>query len=135
MTIQFSVPVRNARSNAIEATVGANAVLKLYDLTAGAPADCVAAISGVVLATMALESDWMNPASNGTVTKAGTWACPAAEGAGNADFFRLFASDGITCHIQGTVGLGTGDISMDNNNIALGQQMSIAGFSITDNNA
>ena len=54
MALQYSVAVRNAQLDAVESTIGTAAVLKLYDLTAGAPADCAAAITGTVLATITL---------------------------------------------------------------------------------
>ena len=103
MALQLSVTARNALLDAIETAAGTAAILKIYDLTAGAPADCAAAITGTILTTMTLDTDWMNAAGSGTKTKLGTWQDSSADNPGTADFFRLFASDGTTCHIQGTV--------------------------------
>ena len=50
MSLQYSTTVRNAQLDALETAVGVSAVLKIYDLTAGAPANCAAAITGTVLA-------------------------------------------------------------------------------------
>jgi len=135
MAIQMSVAVRTARLDTVESTIGTAAVLKIYDLTAGAPADCAAAITGTVLATMTLPSDWMNAASAGSKTKLGTWQDASADDAGTADFFRLFASDGTTCHMQGTCGQGTGDLQLDNTSITAGQSVTVTAFTLTDGNA
>lgn len=133
MAIQFSTNVRNAILDQIETTVSTSAVLKIYDLTAGAPADCAAAITGTVLATLSLPSDWMAAASSGSKAKSGTWEDTSADNAGTADFFRLFASDGTTCHMQGTVTAtgGGGDMTVNNAVFAAGQPFSITTFTLT----
>lgn len=136
MALQYSVAVRNAQLDALETVIGPGAVLKLYDLTAGAPADVAAAITGTVLASLTLPSDWLANAANGSKAKSGTWSGTGAD-AGNADFFRLFASDGTTCHAQGTVTAtgGGGDLTLDNINIAVGQAVAISTFTISAGNA
>jgi hypothetical protein len=135
MAVQLSAAVRNARLDAIESTIGTAAVLKIYDLTAGAPADCAAAITGTVLATITLPSDWMSAAAAGAKAKLGTWSDATADATGTADFFRLFASDGTTCGLQGTVGLSATDMTLDNTSIVAGQSVTITGFTLTDANA
>ena len=137
MALQYSDSVRNAQLDAVESTIGTAAVLKLYDLTAGAPADCAAAITGTVLATITLPSDWMNAASSGSKTKLGTWQDSSADAAGTADFFRLFASDGTTCHAQGTVTAtgGGGDMTVDNTSFAATQAFTVTAFTLSDGNA
>ncbi len=134
MALQFSVAARNARLNAVEATTGGTAVLKIYDLTAGAPSTCADAITATVLATITCPADWMNAASGGSVTKNGTWSDTSADNAGTADFFRLFANDGTTCAAQGVVGAGQ-DMTLDNYVIAAGQTVTISTFTVTDGNA
>lgn len=123
--------------NAVETAVSTSAVLKIYDLTAGAPADCAAAITGTILATLSLPSDWMADASSGSKALAGTWSDSSADNAGTADFFRLFASDGTTCHAQGTVTAtgGGGDMTLDNATIAAGQTVNVTSFTLTAANA
>jgi hypothetical protein len=135
MAIQLSVAVRNARLDAIENTVGTSAVLKIR--TGSAPADCAAADSGTVLATINLPSDWMNAAASGQKTKLGTWQDASADATGTAQHFRLYASDGTTCHMQGTVTAtgGGGDLTLDNTSIAAGQSVTITSFTLTDGNA
>ena len=137
MALQYSVAVRNAKLDAVEATIGTAAVLKIYDLTAGAPADCAAAITGTVLATLTLPSDWMAAASSGTKALSGTWQDTSADASGTADFFRLFASDGTTCGAQGTVTAtsGGGDMEVNNTSFAAGQAFEVTTFTITAGNA
>jgi len=134
MALQFSDAVRNARLDAIETAIGASAVLKIYDLTAGAPANCAASITGTVLATLSLPSDWMAAASGASKAKSGTWQDASADATGVADFFRLFASDGTTCHAQGTVGTSGTDMIVDNTSLNSGQSFTINTFTINEAN-
>lgn len=137
MAVQLSVAVRNARLDAIETTIGATAVLKLYDLTAGAPADCAAAITATTVSTITLPADWMAAASSGAKAKSGTWQDTVADNTGTLDFWRLFASDGTTCGAQGTITAtgGGGDMTVDNTSVTAGQSITITGFTLTDANA
>lgn len=135
MAIQFSVSVRNAQLDSVETDIGTSAVLKIR--SGSAPADCSTADSGTVLATLQLPSDWMAAASNGSVSKSGTWEDTDGDADGTAGHFRIYASDGTTCHIQGTVtGTGGGgDMELDNTSIATGQTVTIDSFSFTAGNA
>lgn len=135
MALQESVTVRNARLDAIETAIGTSAILKIR--TGSAPADCAAADSGTVLATLSLPSDWMAAASSGSKAKSGTWQDASADAAGTAAHFRIYDSGGSTCHLQGTVTAtgGGGDMTLDNTNIAAGQTVTISSFTITGGNA
>ncbi len=134
MALQLSVAVRNARLDAIEATAGTGAVLKLF--TGSQPANCAAADSGTLLGTETCPSDWMNAASGGSKTLLGTWSGTGSAN-GTAAHFRLYASDGTTCHAQGSVTAtgGGGDLTLDNTSIASGQSFVITTFTLTDGNA
>src|SRR5687767_11917135 len=101
MALQYSTAVRNAKLDAVESTIGTSAVLKIR--TGAPPATPATADSGTVLATLSLPSDWMAAASAGAKAKSGTWEDTAADAAGTAAHWRLYASDGTTCHAQGTV--------------------------------
>jgi len=135
MAIQLSASVRNARLDAIESTIGVSAVLKIR--TGAAPADVATADSGTVLATLTLPSDWMAAASAGTKAKSGTWQDASADATGTAAHFRIYASDGTTAHLQGTVTAtgGGGDLTLDNGSIASGQSVTITSFTLTEANA
>lgn len=133
MALQLSVAARNGRLDAIETEAGTSAILKIR--TGAQPADCAAADSGTVLATLNLPSDWMAAAAGGTKAKSGTWQDASADAAGTAAHFRLYKSDGVTCVLQGSVGQGSGDLSLDNTNIAVGQVVTVTAFTLTDGNA
>ena len=129
MAFQFSVAARNAALDAIETAAGTAPTLTIR--TGAAPADCAAADSGTVLATMTLPTDWLAAASGGAKGIAGTWQDPSADAAGTAGHFRI--KQGATCHIQGTVTAtgGGGDLILDNAVLAVGQQVTITAFTIT----
>jgi hypothetical protein len=67
----------------------------------------------------------------------GTWQDTSADGSGTAGHFRIYASDGTTCGLQGTVTAtgGGGDLTVDNAVFASGQSFSVTSFSITAGNA
>jgi len=136
MALKYSVTVRNARLDAIETTIGTSAILKIR--TGAPPANCAAADSGTVLSTVNLPSDWMAAASGGTKAKSGTWEDTSADATGTAAHFRIYDSGGSTCHIQGTVtsvATGTGDMLVDNDAFAAGQNFTVSSFKITSANA
>lgn len=134
MTLQYSAAVRNAKLDAIETAIGASAVLKIR--TGAKPANVATADSGTVLATLNLPSDWMAAASGGSKAKSGTWEDTSADATGTAGHFRIYASDGTTAHIQGTVTAtgGGGDMEVQNTSFAAGQAFSVTTFTITDGN-
>ena len=135
MAVQLSVAVRNARLDAIETAIGTAAVMKIR--TGAAPANVAAADSGTVLATLSLPSDWLAAASSGSKAKSGTWEDASADAAGTAAHFRIYASDGTTAHLQGTVTAtgGGGDLTVDNTEFAAGQSFTITSWSITAANS
>jgi hypothetical protein len=133
MAIQLSVAVRNARQDAIETGIGTSPILTLR--TGAQPADCAAANSGTVIATINCPSDWAAAASAGAKAKSGTWTDASADAGGTPAHFRMHDSSGTTCHMQGSVGQGTGDLSLDNTTIVIGQPITINTFTTTDGNA
>ena len=137
MAIQLSGVVRNARLDQIETTVSTIPVLRIR--TGAAPASCGAADSGTILASVNLPSDWLVAATNGSITKNGTWQTTSAENTGGSGHFRIYASNGTTTHLQGTVTAtgGGGDMTLDSSsaNIAAGQTVTINTFALTDGNA
>lgn len=135
MAVQLSVSVRNARLDAIETAIGVSAVLKIR--TGAQPATCATADSGTVLATCNLPSDYLAAAAAGAKAKSGTWEDLSADAAGTAAHWRLYATDGTTCHAQGTVTAtgGGGDMTVDNVVFAAAQAFTVTAFTLTDGNA
>lgn len=131
--------VRNARLDALETAVGTSPVLRIYNGTP--PADESTALSGnTLLAEGTLPSDWMAAASGGAKAKsASAWNLTGQSGAGDGTdgtFWRLFASGGSTCHLQGTFGetADSAEMTADNKNIANGQALTVSAFTITAGN-
>jgi hypothetical protein len=135
MAIQLAVLTRNARLDAIETEVGTLAVIKMF--TGAQPANCAAANSGTELFTETLPSDWMAAAGSGTKALSGVWSAAAIGGGGTIAHFRLYASDGTTCKMQGSVTItgGGGDMTIDNPVVADGQIITVTTFTLTDANA
>lgn len=135
MTLQYSAAVRNGQGNAIETAVGTSAILKIR--TGAPPASCATADSGTVLATLNLPSDWYGAFSSGVGAKSGTWEDTSADATGTAAHFRLYASDGTTCHEQGTVTVtgGGGDMTVDNTSFVAAQSFTVTAYGITVGNA
>ena len=135
MALQYSTAVRNAQLDQVEVVIGTSAILRIR--SGAPPADCAAADSGTVLATLNLPSDWMAAAAAGSKAKSGTWQDAAADAAGTAGHFRVYDSGGSTCHAQGTVTItgGGGDMTLDNTNIAVGQVVTVNSFTLNAGNA
>lgn len=131
MAFQLSVTARNASLDALETAVGASPILTIVSGTV--PASCASANTGTVLATMTLPTDWLSAASSGVKSLSGTWQDLSADASGTAGHFRIHDSAGSVCHMQGTVSAtgGSGDMQLDNTNIATGQQITITSFTIT----
>lgn len=133
MAIQFSTAVRDARLDQVESTCGTSAVMKVF--TGSPPANCAAADSGTVLATVNLPSDWMAAASGGSKAKSGTWEDLSADNTGTAGHFRIYNSGVTTCHIQGTVGTSGTDMTVNSTSFTAGQSFTVNTFTLTDGNA
>ena len=84
-----------------------------------------------------LPSDWMAAASGGSKALSGTWQDTSADASGTAGHFRIYASDGTTKHIQGTITVtgGGGDMTLDSVSLTAAQSITITSFTLTDGNA
>ncbi len=135
MAVQESVAVRNAKLDAIETTIGTSAVLKFR--TGAQPATCATADSGTVVATLNLPSDWMSAAASGSKALLGTWSDTSADSSDTIAHWRIYASDGTTCGLQGsaTITGGGGDITLDAVVVTAGQTVTVTSFSLTEANA
>ena len=132
MALQYSEAVVNAKLDALETTIGTGAILKIR--TGAAPANLATADSGSVLATLTLPSDWLAAATGGAKAKAGTWQDTSADDSGTAQHFRIYASDGTTKHIQGSVGVSATDMIVDSVSFTAGQSFTVSSFTITSGN-
>lgn len=134
MTLQLSVAVRNAMLDAIEATIGAGAVIKLR--SGAAPANNDAADTGAVIASISTSADFMGSAANGIKAFANLpLTDTSADAGGTIGHYRVYTADGATCHMQGSVTLtgGGGDMTVDNNVVQPSQQITITSWSLNMN--
>jgi len=127
MALQYAVAVNNAKLDAIETTVGASAKCMLY--SGAVPANCAAAATGTLLANLVLPADWLAGAASGSKAKAGAWTGTGAA-AGTIGYFRITDTVGTAVGMQGTCGIGTGDMQFDNTNLTVGQAITISTFTI-----
>lgn len=130
--MQLSGSARDALLDAIETACGTAAVLRV--LTGSAPANCAAAETGTILAEMTLPSDWMAAASGGVKAKSGTWQDVSANASGTPGYYRIYNSGLTTCHVQGSSGVGSGELNFDGTFTA-GQASSVNSFQWTAGNA
>jgi hypothetical protein len=132
--MQYGTTLRNNQLDAIETTIGASPKLQIF--SGAAPANCAAADSGTQLAEITLPADFMSAAAAGVKAKSGTWADFGAI-AGVAGHFRIKDNSETVTHIQGTITAtgGGGDMTLDNTNIAVGQNVTVVTFSIGAGNA
>lgn len=135
MAVQLRAATRDAMLDQIESLNGTSCSMRIY--TGAQPSDVTQANSGTVLADFNLPTDWMAAASGGTKAKAGTWQDTSADATGTPGHFRIYNSqatkDGTTCFMQGSCGVGSGDINFDGT-ITAGQQVTINTFTLTAGN-
>jgi hypothetical protein len=114
--LQESTAVRDASNDARETTIGAAPTLELR--TGAPPANCAAADTGTLLATLTLPSDWLTASASGAKAKNGTWS-GTGSAAGTPGHYRI--KQGATCHQQGTVGqnvvIATNALTAANGNV------------------
>lgn len=130
MAKQFSDAVRNAMGNSFETTVGASP--RLHIRTGAAPVNCAAANAGSLLHDIPLPADWLLDADAGVKSLSGTWQGNAIA-AGTAGHYRIMNASATECHEQGTITAagGGGDMTVDNTNIALNQQLTVTAYTTT----
>lgn len=135
MAVQFSLSIRHARLDAIETTIGTGAIMRLR--TGAPPANCGTADAGTVLASITLASDWAAAASAGAKAWNNLPVAFTGSASGTLGHYRLYASDGTTCHEQGTITVtgGGGDMTVDNVSLNNGQGGNITGKTQTEGNA
>lgn len=134
MTIQLSATLRTNRMGQHETTIGTAPLLRMR--TGPQPANCAAARSGTILATLTLPSDWLTAAASGAISKNGTWS-GTASAAGTVGHYEIMDSTGTTCHEQGSLTItgGGGDMTVDGHPGSVGQVLTVTTYTQTDGNA
>ena len=126
-------------SNALVGTQANSGILRIYadagspDIPAGEPAN---AGHGTVLAELTMNATSFGAAAAETtgvkITAGAITQDSAANASGDAKYFTLFASNGTTALIQGTVDVvgNSPDMVIDNVTIAIGATVSCSAFTI-----
>jgi hypothetical protein len=127
--MKLSLSMRNQMVSQYEVLLGVNPVLELRSGTA--PNFCEDVDSGTLLASITLPNDWMLSPVAGTISIQGTWNGTGIA-SGTASHYRLKTSGG-TVHEQGTVyqAGGSGDLGLDNTNIAPNQIVQVTTWTRT----
>lgn len=127
--MKLSNSIRNSMIGQYEVYLGANPVLEIR--TGTQPSTCEDLDTGTMLASITLPNDWMTNPTNGSIALQGTWnGIGVAAGVGG--HYRLKSAGGTT-HEQGTVYQigGTGDLGLDNTNIAPNQIVQVTTWTRT----
>lgn len=107
-------------------TAFASGVCEIYSGTSPGAAN---AATGTLLASITLPATPFSTA-NGVATKSGTWSDTSANAAGTAGYARL-RNSGDTKRMDVGIGQGSGELSLDNTSIAIGQVVTVTGGTIT----
>jgi len=122
MAIQLSTSLRVARGQQLETVIGVSPTL--YFFTGSAPANCAAADSGTLIATLAVPSDWLTDNGNGTFSfNSLPWLSNACVAAGTIGYFRL--KQGATVHMQGSCGVSGADMNITSVVMNIGDKVNV----------
>jgi hypothetical protein len=130
MSLQFSESVRNTLLDSWQDVLGNSAKIKIWSGTL--PVNVATAPAGSVICEFDLDIVWAPSADNGQKELLGLPLQTTATASGIASFFRVYSSDGITCHTQGTVGMSQSgeDVILDNTNIRTNQVVRLTNFTL-----
>jgi hypothetical protein len=133
--LEFSPALRDTMMDEWVATIGPEPVLRMY--TGTKPALLADAATGTLLVEADLPTTWMNAASGGVITKAGTWQDLSANAGGVAGYFRLFEDTGTTAYVQGDITdtAGAGPMKLSSTTIVVSEPVTVVTFTLTGPNA
>jgi hypothetical protein len=120
----------SALAQALNTYINSGGPAKIIIKDGTPPANANAAATGTTLATFTLS----NPAfteSNGVLTLADPPKTVAASASGTATYFRIMLNNGTTTVLQGTVGTGSGELSLNTTTITASVNVSITSGTIT----
>jgi hypothetical protein len=139
MALAFSTAFANASLNGFgNSGAGFNFDAGVLEIRSGAAPGPDEADAGTLLASITLPADAFGAAAAKAMAKAGTWSDASADAGGVAAHFRVKqsgdtrgASGATDERIEGTVGQGSGDLSLDNTTIVAAQAVTINTFSFS----
>lgn len=125
--LNYSNGTRDAQQQGLITYAGSGCLINLYNGTQ--PANANTAISTQTLLVTLTISGSFGSDSNGTLTL-GSVSNGTAVASGNADFFRIFKSDGTTVVMDGSVGTSSADMNLNTTSVNSGQVVSITAGTI-----
>jgi len=135
MALGINVTTRNAMLDAITSRAGASALLQIYD---GSRPATGGAVTTKLAQLTCNASAFAAAASSGVLTINAISSDLSADATGTATWFRIYASNGTTHVLDGsvsTIAAGTGDMQLDSTSIVLGGTVAISTATVTAGNS
>lgn len=126
--------------SALASSAACDAVVDLIDVggtgtiqirTGSAPTATTDANSGTLLATLTFSATAFGSASSGVATANSITSDTNVDATNTAAHFRIFAGNGTTCIMQGTVGTSGADINFNTVNFVAGGTAAISSMTFT----
>lgn len=131
MAYRLSSDTRSKACDAIVDDIDAGAGAGTIAIRTGAqPTNVGDADTGTLLGTLTFSDPAFGAAATGVATADAITSDSSADASGTAGHFRIKDSS-PAIHSDGTCGLGSGDLSFDNNVIVAGGTIAIASMTIT----
>lgn len=124
-----SAAAANAACDAMTALMNSG-ILRIYSGTK--PASVSAAITGTLLAELTLNSTAFGAAASGVATANAITGDTSANATGTATHFRIFASNGTTAIMDGTVGTSASDLVVNTTSFVSGAAVDITSLTVTE---
>jgi hypothetical protein len=125
--LHISMVAANAEANALAALANGGSIV-IYSGTQ--PATPETALTGTLLATLALSGTAFGSAASGVIT-ANAISNVTIAATGTAAYFRCFESNGTTALFDGTVGTSGCDMNLNSVVLSAGATLSVSSFTFT----
>jgi hypothetical protein len=131
MAFRLSTAARNAACDAIVDLIDGGAGAGTIKIrTSTQPTNVGDAENGTLLGSLTFSDPAFGSAATGVATANAITSDTSADASGTATHFRIFDSNSAII-ADGTCGLGSGDLSFDNNVIVAGGTIAISSFVVT----
>lgn len=130
MAYRLSTAARDAATNGIVDLIDVGGAGTLRVRTGAQETNVGDADGGTLLGTCTFSATAFGASSTGTATAASITSDSSADNSGTAGHFRIY-NGSAAIHSDGTCGLGSGDLSFDNNVIVAGGVIAITSMAVT----
>ena len=130
MAYRLGTTARNAACDGVVDGIDAGGTGTIMIRTGAQPTNVSDAPGGTLLGTLTFSATAFGAASSGTATANSITSDTNADNSGTAGRFIIRTGGGVN-HSDGTCGLGSGDLSFDNNVIVAGGTIAITSFTVT----